>query len=112
MLLATILVAILAFVPLARITAQEPPPVKVGDPVRVAAPDLSIGKQAGSFVALRADTLVVAVADSTMTFPAPSVTRLEVSRGQASISFLRTPKQIKTNRARTKSRRRFPSKNG
>ncbi len=38
---ATILVAILAFVPLARITAQEPPPVKGGAPVRVTAPTLA-----------------------------------------------------------------------
>ncbi len=81
---ATILVAILAFVPLTRITAQEPPPVKVGDRVRVTAPALGIRKQAGRFEALRADTLVVAVADSTMTFPVASVTRLEVSRGQKS----------------------------
>ncbi len=81
---ATLLVAILAFVPLASATAQEPPPVKVGDRVRVTAPDLGIRKQAGRFEALRADTLVVAVADSTMTFPVASVTRLEVSRGQKS----------------------------
>ena len=81
---ATILVAILAFVPLASATAQEPPPVKVGDRVRVTAPDLGIRKQAGRFEALRADTLVVAVADSTMTFPVASVWRLDVSQGQKS----------------------------
>ncbi len=80
---ATILVAILAFVP-ASATSQEPPPVKVGDRVRVTAPDLGIRKQAGRFEALRADTMVVAVADSTMTFPVAFVTRLEVSRGQKS----------------------------
>ncbi len=80
---ATILVAILAFVP-ASATSQEPPPVKVGDRVRVTAPDLGIRKQAGRFEALRANTLVVAVAESTMTFPVASVTRLEVSRGQKS----------------------------
>ncbi len=51
---ATILVAILAFVPLASATAQEPPPVKVGDRVRVTALDLGIRKQAGRFAALRA----------------------------------------------------------
>ncbi len=81
---ATILVAILAFVPLASATAQEAPPVKVGDRVRVTAPDLGLYKQAGRLEALRADTLVVAVADSTMTFPVASVTRLELSRGQKS----------------------------
>ncbi len=75
---ATILVAIVAFVPLASATAQEPPPVKVGDRVRVTAPDLGIHKQEGRFVVIHADTLVVAVADSTMTFPVASVTRLEV----------------------------------
>ena len=76
---ATILVAILTFVPLASATAQEPPPVKVGDRVRVTAS--GIRKQAGRLEALSADTLVVAVADSTVTFPVASVTRLEVSHG-------------------------------
>ena len=107
---ATILVAILAFVPLARITAQEPPPVKVGDPVRVTAPDLGIRKQAGSSVALCADTLVMAVSDSTVTFPLPSVTRPEVSRGQASI--LRTPKTDTNQGGQDEKPRWFPSKNG
>ncbi len=81
---ATILVAILAFVPLVSATAQDSLPVRAGDRVRVTAPDLGIRKQAGRFAALRADTLVVAVADSTMTLPVASMTRLEVSRGQKS----------------------------
>ncbi len=81
---ATILVAILAFVPFAIATAQDSLPVRAGDRVRVTAPDLGIRKQAGRFEALRADTMVVAVADSTMTFPVAFVTRLEVSRGQKS----------------------------
>ncbi len=80
----TILVAILAFVPLASATAQDSLPVRAGDRVRVTAPDLGIRKQAGRFAALRADAMVVAVADSTMTFPVASMTRLEVSRGQTS----------------------------
>ena len=80
----TMILALLMFVPFTSVTAQEPPSVKVGDRVRVTAPDLGIRKQAGRFAALRADTLVVAVADSTMTFPVASVTRLELSRGQKS----------------------------
>ena len=47
----TILVAILAFTPLASATAQDSLPVRAGDRVRVTAPDL------GSRVATRDDTL-------------------------------------------------------
>ncbi len=53
---ATVLVAILAFVPLTRITAQEPPPVKVGDRVRVTTPDV---RSAGIVQLLTTDSLVM-----------------------------------------------------
>ena len=78
---ATILVAILAFVPLTSVMAQEPPPVKPGDRVRVTAPDLGIRKQAATFEAWRGDTLVI-VADSIMNFPLAFVTLLEVGRNR------------------------------
>ena len=54
---ATILVAILAFVPLASATAQEPPPVKVGDRVRVTAPD--VRRREGTVQLLTTDSLVM-----------------------------------------------------
>ncbi len=59
--------------------------VEPGQRVRVTAPDLGIRNQAGRFEGFRGDTLVVAVADSTMTLPVASVTRLELSRGRESL---------------------------
>ncbi len=79
--LSIIPLAVLAFAPLTRVTAQELPPVKPGDRVRVTAPDLGIRKQAATFEAWRGDTLVI-VADSSMNFPLAFVTRLEVGRNR------------------------------
>ena len=81
---ATVLVAILAFVPLASATAQEPPPVKVGDRVRVTAPDL--GRRVGTVQLLTTDSLVMRLEYSIwpVAIPLASATRLEVSRGQKS----------------------------
>jgi hypothetical protein len=79
--LSIIPLAVLAFAPLTRVTAQELPPVKPGDRVRVTAPDLGIRKQAATFEAWRGDTLVI-VADSIMNFPLAFVTRLEVGRNR------------------------------
>ncbi len=84
----TILVAILAFVPLTSATAQEPPPVKVGDRVRVTAPDL--GRREGTVQLLTTDSLVMRpeygfvmrpeyVAPNRLAIPLASVTRLELS---------------------------------
>ncbi len=84
---ATILVAILAFVPLASATAQEPPPVKVGDRVRVTAPDV---RSAGIVQLLTTDSLVMRpeyvivmhpeyVTPNRLAIPLASVTRLELS---------------------------------
>ncbi len=64
----------------------QPWPLEPGQRVRVTAPDLGIRKQVGRFETLRGDTLVVAAADSTMTFPVTSVTRLELSWGQRSLA--------------------------
>ena len=84
---ATLLIAVLALTPLATVMAQlQPLPLEPGQRVRVTAPDLGIRKQVGRFEALRGDTLVVAAADSTMTFPVVSVTRLELSWGQRSMA--------------------------
>ncbi len=108
---ATMLVAILAFVP-ASATAQAPPPVKVGDRVRVTAPD--VGRREGTVQLLTTDSLVIRpeygawpvqllTTDSLvmqpeygewtvylrrqpnpLAIPLASVTRLEVSRGRKS----------------------------
>ncbi len=77
---ATILVAILAFVPLTSATAQEPPPVKVGDQVRVTATDL--GRREGTVQLLTTDSLVMRPeygAPNRLAIPLASVTRLELS---------------------------------
>ncbi len=94
---ATILVAILAFVPLASATAQVPPPIKVGDRVRVTAPDLR--RREGTVQLLTTDSLVLVVRGAwpvqwlttdglvvrnRLAIPLASVTRLEVSRGRKS----------------------------
>ncbi len=86
---ATMLVVILAFVPLASATAQVPPPVKVGDRVRVTAPDL--GRREGTVRLLTTDSLVMRpeyvfvmrpeyVTPNRLAIPLASVTRLELSR--------------------------------
>ena len=72
--------AVLAVTPLARVTAQEPPPVKVGDRVRVTAPDQALSKYTGTLTGVYRDTLTL----DTLHVPLQSVTRLEVSRGQKS----------------------------
>ncbi len=89
---ATVLVAILAFVPLTSATAQEPPPVKVGDRVRVTAPDLR--RREGTVQLLTTDSLVMRPeygapnrlvrrpeygAPNRLAIPINSVTRLELS---------------------------------
>ncbi len=79
---ATMLVAILAFVPLASATAQEPPPVKVGDRVRVTAPD--VGRREGTVQLLTTDSLVMRLpgyggTPNRLAIPLASVTRLELS---------------------------------
>ncbi len=76
----TFLVAVLAVTPLTRVTAQEPPPVKPGDRVRVTAPDLQINKYDGSLVSLTGDTIAV----DTLRVAFRSVTRLDVYRGRRS----------------------------
>ena len=73
----TFLVAVLAVAPFSAVTAQEPPPVKVGDRVRVTAPNLGINKRTGVLQVVGDDTLVV----DTMRLALASMTRLEVSRG-------------------------------
>ncbi len=80
----TFLVAVLAVTPLTRVTAQGPPPVKVGDRVRVTAPDMGIRRQAGSLVATSGDriTLVQRRGADTLQIPISSVMELDVSRGR------------------------------
>ncbi len=77
---ATILVAILAFVPLTSATAQEPPSVKVGDRVRVTAPDLR--RREGTVQLLTTDSLVMRPeygAPHRLAIPLASITSLELS---------------------------------
>ncbi len=73
-----VLFAVLAVAPLTRVTAQEPPPVKVGDRVRVTAPD--INKYDGTLQAMRGDALTV----DTLRIAVASVMRLDVYRGRKS----------------------------
>ncbi len=88
---ATILVAILAFTPLASATAQVP--VRPGERVRVThqpicpAGTICLGpsprqRSVGTFLAWKADTLVVQSNGDTLALPLDSVTRLDVSRAR------------------------------
>ena len=55
----TFLVAVLAVTRFGTVTAQDPPPVKVGDRVRVTAPDFGIRNGGGTLRLLDADNLVM-----------------------------------------------------
>ncbi len=86
---ATILVAILAFVPLASATAQVP--VRPGARVRVTGhfcqfysncEGVQLEHRVGTFVTWEADTLVVQSNGDTLSVPVTLVTRLDVSRGR------------------------------
>ena len=92
---ATILVAVLAFTPLHSATAQvQQPPVERGARVRVTTPPPpcpawytsctrdSPRRYVGTFVAWKADTLVVETKGHTLALLWASVTKLEVSQGQ------------------------------
>ncbi len=85
---AFVLLASLSFVPLASAKAQGPPPVKVGDRVRVTAPD--VGRREGTVQLLTTDSLVMRpeyglvmrpeyVRPNRLAIPLASVTRLELS---------------------------------
>ena len=84
--LSIIPLAVLAFAPLTRVTAQEPPPVKVGDRVRVTAPGLGVPSRDGTLRLLDADSLVMRPngGRSRLVIPLASVTRFEVHRGRKS----------------------------
>ena len=84
---ATILVAILAFVPLASATAQVRPGARVRvtrlplcppNTLCVKTPRQSVG----TFVAWKSDTLVVQSNGDTLSVPVDRVTRLDLSRGR------------------------------
>ncbi len=89
---ATMLVAILAFVPLASATAQVQQPIERGARVRVTillpCPDIYTScadwrsRHNGTFMAWKADTLVVQSNGDTLSVPVDRVTRLDVSRGR------------------------------
>ena len=76
----TCLVAVLVFAPLTRVTAQEPPPVKVGDRVRVTIPDMGVRNRDGTLRLLDADSLVMRPngGPSRLVIPLASLTRFEV----------------------------------
>ncbi len=87
---ATILVAILAFVPLASATAQVP--IRPGERVRVTHPPIcpadticvgrSPRQDVGTFVRWSDETLLVLSNGNTLALPLDAVTRLDVSRGR------------------------------
>ncbi len=88
---ATILVAILAFTPLASATAQvQQPPIELGARVRVTMPPPPCPaiyapctrRNMGTFLAWKADTLVMESNGDTLAVPLDIVIRLEVGQGQ------------------------------
>ena len=86
----TFFVAVLAVAPLTRVTAQEPPPVKVGDRVRVSHDCTYRGtrkrcqEDRGTVDAVKADSIVLSAKkdQSRMVILIASVTRLRVVRGR------------------------------
>ncbi len=81
---ATMLVVILAFVPLASATAQVP--IRPGDRVRVTGhfcqPFHTCEHSVSTFLAWKADSLVIQSNGDTLYVPVDRVTRLDVSRGR------------------------------
>ena len=66
-------------VPVAAISAQEPPQVEPGARVRVTAADNAIRNRVGTLRELNADSIVL---EDGLMLPLASVTRLELSRGR------------------------------
>ncbi len=84
-------IAALAVASFTRVTAQQPPLVKVGDRVRVATPDMGIRNQEGTLRLLDADSLVLHPAYGEplrLVIPLASLTRFEVHRGRKSAARL------------------------
>ena len=75
--------AFMLLVPSCSVIAQEIRRLEPGMRVRVTAPELGLNKHEGTVGAVRGDTLFLAN-DSTVSVPATSMTRLEVSRGTKS----------------------------
>jgi len=76
--------SLLLIVPLADLMAQEIPPLAPGARVRVSVRQQ--GRQIGTLVAVKADTLVLKAESRNvpLAIPITSVSRLDISRGQAS----------------------------
>ncbi len=70
-------------VPVAAISAQEPPQVEPGARVRVTAADNAIRNRVGTLRVLNADSIVL---EDGLMLPLASVTRLEVSRRTANVT--------------------------
>src|SRR2546428_2539870 len=71
----------LTVAPLATSASQEPPPLKLGDRIRVTAPTLSLGPLVGTVVAFHADSLMVQRGTGTWRLSLASLARLEMSQG-------------------------------
>ncbi len=78
----TFLVVVLAVTPFTTVTAQDSLPVRAGDRVRITVHDLEGSRHVANLEALRGDHVIVTRADSTASYPASSVARLEVRRGR------------------------------
>lgn len=79
---AAMLITLLAF-PSTDVVAQENSLVEIGDVMRITAPGHGLDEQHARFLRLYRDTLTVQ-ADTQLTLPLASVTRLDVSRGLSS----------------------------
>jgi hypothetical protein len=85
----TSLIAVLAVTPFISVTAQQQPPFKPGNRVRITAPGGFAPTGTVTFVAVSTDTLVVRLGTNTWSVPIAAVTRLEVSRGRKSFGTRR-----------------------
>jgi hypothetical protein len=86
--LGALMVIGLMVAPVATIAAQQAPPVKAGDRVRVIAPGVSGSPFVGAVVALEADSLVVHDSMDTWRLSLASVEKVDLSQGRKSHALL------------------------
>ncbi len=78
----TMVIVVALFVPFSALLAQQPPPLEVGQRVRVTAPQLAPGRQVGELLWIDEDSLVLDTRGVRYVVPRRLATRIDASHGR------------------------------